>query len=119
MLFSQVLTELGVPAIYGSASSLAAEQLEKVRTMNPALVVISALPPRAFAHARYLVKRLRTQWPDKPIIVGLWNSTTEIPKAQRRMTSAGTDQVTTSFTQATEVVRQLAQRYINPPPPAQ
>jgi hypothetical protein len=35
-------------------------------------VVISALPPQAAAHARYLVKRLLSRHPDLMVVLGLW-----------------------------------------------
>ena len=46
--------------------------VERVDECRPTLVIVSHLPPEGSTLARYLVKRLRVQFADLPIVVGLW-----------------------------------------------
>lgn len=71
--------------------------------------MISALPPAAVTHARYIVKRLRGRFPDIKIIVGLWTSGGNLEKAKARLESAGTNLVVGSLEQAIEELRQVVQ----------
>jgi hypothetical protein len=52
--------------------TLATELLQMVQEKHPAVVCIAATPPGGLAHTRYLCKRLRTRFPDLPILVGRW-----------------------------------------------
>ena len=54
--------------------ALAGELLAAVETAAPTVVCVSALPPTAALHARYLCKRLRARFPTLPVVVGLWQS---------------------------------------------
>jgi len=117
MLFAQVLVQMDVPARHMTQQSLASEMLDEIQQLPPdAVVVISSLPPRAFAHARYLVKRIRARWPEQKVVVGLWNSKLDLTKVARRMKNAGTELVATDFAQAAQIVRQLAQPEGSPTP---
>jgi hypothetical protein len=55
-----------------SAESLASEMMDLIAGHNTDAVVISALPPQAIAHARYLMKRLWSRHPELTIVLGLW-----------------------------------------------
>jgi predicted PurR-regulated permease PerM len=52
-----------------SIDVLVSELLAQVGAANPAAVCIAAVPPGGFAHARYLVKRLRTRFPTLHVVV--------------------------------------------------
>ncbi len=52
-----------------AAGTLASELLDQVTELAPAVVAIMAVHPGGRAHARYLCKRLRPQFPDLKIIV--------------------------------------------------
>jgi hypothetical protein len=45
---------------------------DRVAAVSPAMVVLSHLPPEAFAQARYQVRRLRALFAGLPILVGRW-----------------------------------------------
>ena len=47
---------------------------EQVAEHSPSLVIVSHLPPQGLTLARYLVRRLRVQLPDMPIVVGRWGT---------------------------------------------
>jgi hypothetical protein len=52
--------------------TLASELLAMLEEFRPAVVVIATLPPGGVSHARYLVKRIRNQFPDVSLLVGRW-----------------------------------------------
>ncbi len=71
-MFAQILAEDGRRATTVSAVSLTGEMIEQVAMEEARLVCISALPPSAVSHSRNLYKRLRAQFENLNIIVGLW-----------------------------------------------
>ena len=93
-LLSRVLEERGTAARLLSRG--------ETRTINPDLpqplvAVVSALPPEAIAHARQLCRRLRLQFQDLTIIVGLWDASGDLRAAHERLASAGMNRLVTGF----------------------
>ena len=78
----------------------------------PTLVVVSALPPAAVAHARYLCKRLHGRFPEINMVVGLWTANGNLTKARDRLTCSESALLTTTFRQSLEDLHQLAQAAI-------
>lgn len=109
MMLAQVLEHEGYCAEYVSVDRLASEYLELVEKKGAQVVIISALPPAAVTHARYLVKRLRNRFPELRIIVGLWTVEGNLERARERLSSAGATRVTASVEDAVEQVRQVVQ----------
>jgi hypothetical protein len=60
-------------------------------------VCISALPPKALAHTRYLCKRLKQQFPQAKIAVGLWAQPQYAIRMTPRLTEVGADDVISSL----------------------
>jgi predicted PurR-regulated permease PerM len=85
MMLSQVLEQAGCAARYMPTAALASEMMQTVEEHNPRLVCISALPPSAVAHAKYLCKRLRVKHKDLPTVVGLWGTKVDPKKAKDRL----------------------------------
>jgi predicted PurR-regulated permease PerM/methanogenic corrinoid protein MtbC1 len=106
MMLAQLLEQEGYCAEYVSVEKLASEYVELVEKKGVQVVMISALPPAAVTHARYLVKRLRGRFPDLKIIVGLWTTNGNLQRAKLRLESAGTDLVVNSLQKAIEQLRQ-------------
>ena len=106
MMLTQVLEREGYCAEYVSVEKLASEYVELVEKKNVQVVMISALPPAAVTHARYLAKRLRSRFPDVKIIVGLWTTQGSLERPKKRLESAGTTLVVGSLATAIEQVRQ-------------
>ncbi len=104
-MFAQVLNTQGVTADAVSVKALAGEIMTRIEGSDMPLVCISALPPGAVSHARYLCKRLDRQFPDLRIIVGLWNVTDNLERITARLTEAGADHVITTLEEGTEQVR--------------
>jgi predicted PurR-regulated permease PerM len=88
----------------------------------PAVVVISALPGDAGAHARHLCRRVRVRFADVPIVVGLWQAQPagEPERSWQRLASAGATHVETSLGAALAKIDRLAMEGTAelPPPPA-
>ncbi len=72
---------------------LVAELLAKVEQLRPGLVCIGTLLPGGLARTRYLCKRLRTQFPDLRILVGLWGNRNQLDEARKLLNAAGADHV--------------------------
>jgi len=109
MMMAQVLEREGYCAEYASVDKLASEYLEIVERKGVQVVIVSALPPGATTHARYIVKRLRSRFPEVKIVVGLWTNFGSLERAQQRLASAGTTAVVGSLEKAAEELRQVVQ----------
>jgi hypothetical protein len=62
---------IGTKAI--PAGALASEYLEEAARAQIQIVCVSAVPPFGSVRARYLCKRLRAQFPEIKIVVGILN----------------------------------------------
>lgn len=71
-MLRHLLSRRGYRVTVVSADSLASEMVDSIDERKADAVIISALPPRASAHGRYLVKRLLSRHPDLTIVLGLW-----------------------------------------------
>jgi predicted PurR-regulated permease PerM len=112
MMLAQLLEQEGYCAEYVSVEKLASEYLQIVESKGVQVVIISALPPAAVTHARYIVKRLRGRFPNLKILVGLWTAGGNLEKARSRLESSGTDLVVNSLEKAIEQLRQTVQPLI-------
>jgi predicted PurR-regulated permease PerM len=75
---------------------LAAEILERVQTLGPAVLCILALPPKGLSHTRYLCKRLRAEFPPLKLLVGyLAGAANDVnqDRIRERLQDAGADLV--------------------------
>jgi hypothetical protein len=73
------------------------------------VVCISAMPPAAASHARYLCKRLQGRFPDAHLIVGLWNAKGDLAKMRERIGCGATTHVVASLAAAQEKIHGLLQ----------
>jgi hypothetical protein len=71
------------------------------------IVVISALPPAAVTHARYLCKRLHTKFTDLNVVVGLWTVRSDLGAAKQRIACVKTDTLASTFHTALQEIEQL------------
>ncbi len=61
------------------------DMLARVEKVKPDIVCVSALPPFAVTHARNLCERLRSQFPNQGIVVGLWDFSGDKAKAASKI----------------------------------
>ncbi|HYK25757.1 MAG TPA: AI-2E family transporter, partial [Steroidobacteraceae bacterium] len=84
----------------------------------PTVVVISALPGEAAAHARHLCRRVRVRFGGAPIVVGLWQGIGEPERSWQRLASAGAAHLETSLAAALAKVDRLVMEGETPAPPS-
>jgi predicted PurR-regulated permease PerM len=102
--------------------ALTSEKLEAVAGGRADVVLVSALPPRATARARYLIKKLdasgfrpQSDHEVATAVVGLWTSRLDPRQAERRVCGSASEQeqrrvrVVTRLADAVEQVRQRAE----------
>ena len=116
MMLSQLLEAKGVDVVLVSAQSMTGEMVLQVSEEQLGIVCVSALPPLAVTHARYLCKRLRPKFPTLKIVVGLWQTSGSSKKAEARLMETGIDQFVTTLAEAMQqLVRLVAsQRMLRP-----
>ncbi len=74
MMVAQVLQRRGFSVTMPNTISLASEMVSSIDSQMPDILVVSALPPKAALHARYLTKPIRARNPDLKIVVALWTN---------------------------------------------
>jgi len=90
-----------------SVTSLAGEMVDLVGECTADVVCLSATPPAAVMHARYLCKRLRAQLPEANLVVGLWDAQGDLNKARERIGCGAL--VVATLADAQEQIRLLTQ----------
>jgi predicted PurR-regulated permease PerM len=106
-MLAQLLAEKGCVVEAVSVTALASEMVDLVEQRQADVVCISAMPPTAAAHARYLCKRLQGRFPDAHLIVGLWNATGDLNKAKERVGCGPTTAVVATLAAAQEKIHGL------------
>jgi predicted PurR-regulated permease PerM len=79
-----------------------------VQRERPAAVVVAALAPGGLTQARYLCRRLRSQFPGLRIVVGRWGRRRGPGRAGKALLAAGADRVVTTLREAGGQVADLA-----------
>jgi uncharacterized membrane protein len=80
------------------------EIVQRVRDLKPTVVSIVSMPPRGMAQTRMRCKRLRTAFPDLPIILAVWGIDTEQEKDPTIFQDVDATQVTWSMKETMDVV---------------
>jgi predicted PurR-regulated permease PerM len=109
LMLAQLLELKGQRAIAASQVSLAGEILELVQQHQAGAVCISALPPAALAHSRYLCKRLHAKFPELPTVVGLWTSKADPKKSLERLPRDGPVSLVTNIGAAIAEIHEMIQ----------
>jgi hypothetical protein len=108
MLLAQVLETRSCVVQAVSVTSLASEVVDLVERRNADVVCVSATPPAATMHARYLCKHLRRRFPKLKLVVGLWDVQGDLNKATERIGCGA--KVVATMADAQEQVRLLIQQ---------
>ncbi|HUS36422.1 MAG TPA: AI-2E family transporter [Verrucomicrobiae bacterium] len=104
-----LLRRNGVIATATSATLLVNEHIEKIRESNPSLICISALPPAALRQARLFCKRVRAEFPQIKIVLGVWTAAPDREELSRRLADAGVDQIVTDLNEAAQLIRSMVE----------
>ncbi len=85
MMLAQVLETRNCIVQAVSIASLASDMIDLVEQRKADVVCVSATPPGAMMHARYLCKQLRRRFPKVKLVVGLWDMQGDMDKAKERI----------------------------------
>ncbi len=118
IMLAQLLEKHGYRATAVPAASLAAEMVEMVSEKKANLVCVSAMPPAAVAHARYLCKRLHARFPDLQMVVGLWTLRGDREKARQRITCVDSVRLCITLTEALDQIEQMVPSTVVAPTPS-
>jgi hypothetical protein len=108
LMLDQILKQNGFTSETVSALALASEMVDQVERRGAQVVCISAMPPAAVTHARYLCKRLRAKHPELKLIVGLWG-VKDLAKAKSRIGFSERLVVAGSLAQTLDEIRRVVQ----------
>ncbi len=108
LMFAQVLEFNNYCATPAAHQQLAGEMLDLVERRKADCVCVSALPPAAVTHSRYLCKRLHQRYPQMKMVVGLWSFKGDLNRAKERITCEGAVQIVTRLAAAIDQVEQLS-----------
>jgi len=106
LMLAKVLAPLGFDTEVPSAATLKSEMVGLVERQRPDAICVSAAPPAAVVHARYLGKKLNAAAPGVPVLVGLWDAQGDLTKARERLASVGLRSIATD---AATIVHELVQ----------
>jgi predicted PurR-regulated permease PerM len=85
MMLAQVLETKSCVVQAVSVTSQASELVDLVERRKAEVVCVSATPPAATMHARYLCKQLCRRFPRVKLVVGLWDAQGDLNKASERI----------------------------------
>jgi hypothetical protein len=111
-MLAELLERRGYRAVAASPGHLASEMLDRVAAERADIVCVSALPPAAISHSRYLVKRLHLRFPDMPTLVGLWTDEGDADRAKARITPGRPVQIATTLAEAVHELDQMSRAVV-------
>jgi predicted PurR-regulated permease PerM len=110
-MLGQILVPAGLSLEIVTDTESSLQVAERVAEHSPRLVIVSHLPPEGLTLARYLVRRLRSQFAELPIIVGRWGETGGAAVAAERLSMVGaTDVVFTLADARDRILKALPSR---------
>ena len=100
VMLTQLLEREGHQTLNLLAEAISDDILAAMSAEKDTVVFISALPPFAFAQARAVCHRVRTQMPENRIVVAMWNSDEDADDLQERFGNAPPNVVVKTLAQA-------------------
>jgi hypothetical protein len=104
LMLSKLLANSGAGSKLLASNALASEMMEQISKLPARQFCISVTPPGATRHAIYLCKRLRENFPDARILIGLWGEPEGDPVRLNRFRKVSVDGI---FTSVQEMAKQL------------
>jgi predicted PurR-regulated permease PerM len=104
-MLTQLLEQRGCAAVSFPGGAELDQMLQLMVPEAGDLICISALQPYAFVPARTICRRIRSHFPEVPLIVGIWGFAGEPTKAMARFDRTPPDHLYTSFEQVIEHIR--------------
>ena len=72
LMMTHLLEQRNYHAQLLTADALASEMVDAMGRLEVNLALVSALPPGAVLHSRYLCKRLSARFPELRLLIGVW-----------------------------------------------
>ena len=110
MMLAQVLETRNCVVQAVSVTSRVSEMVDLVERLEADVVCISATPPGAMMHARYLCKHLRHRFPKMKLVVGMWDEHRDLSKIKERIGCGAI--VISTLADADEQIRLLIQQLV-------
>ena len=107
MMLAQLLQFNNFCATAAKQQQLAGEMLDMIESTHADCTCVSALPPAAVTHSRYLCKRLNQRFPAITMVVGLWAFRGDVKRAKQRLTCEEQTRIVTTLAAAMDEVEQL------------
>ncbi len=99
LMLVQLLQKRGIPAQRLSSAALAGECVEAVGRGQARIACVTSVPPFGYTHARYLCRRLRSQFPELKIIAAFLTEG-ELDEIKQRQPPIPADEVVVTLKQA-------------------
>jgi predicted PurR-regulated permease PerM len=85
LMLTHLLKLEGDDVLNVSHNALAAEMVDSVTQFDPHVMMISATPPAAVSHVRYLLRRFTDRMPPDRVAIGVWSARTDAETLRRRL----------------------------------
>ncbi len=87
-----------------SAGGSSLQISDKLGDLEPAMILISHLPPVGLTRARYLTKRIRSRYSEVPVVFGYWEAKAETPQVIEKLRPASASRVVISLASARSLI---------------
>jgi len=108
LMLQQLLHSTGYEIEVIGEEKLASEVIAEAGEKPTGLVCIGAVSPGGISHARYLCKRLRSEFPDLKIVVGVWGEKGGLEASRELLLATGADQVGATLLQTRDQIGNIA-----------
>lgn len=109
LMLVQLLTRKGMAARAVSVKSPAAEAISEIREHNITAVCISSVPPFAVTPARQICKRIKQEFPNAKVVIGIWNAPSGGTQVAGRLGSSCPDAVVSRLAEAVSRLEAILQ----------
>ncbi len=105
----QLLRQKNFPARNAAAKTSVGTLFGWIKEADADVVCISAVAPTTLIHARYICAKLRANFPNVKIIVGLWGRSGLSPEIVEGLKTSGADDVVITLAEAVERMTSFSQ----------
>jgi predicted PurR-regulated permease PerM len=107
-MLGQLVAPAGVSMEILEETDSPLEVAERLPDLNPSLVVVSQVSPEGLTLGRYMVRRIRAQFADLPIVLGRWGHPAPPSPTMERLIALGASQIVFKLADARELIFGMA-----------
>lgn len=100
----QALKQGNATASNASSKMMSGDLVVWVRESGAKVACVSVVAPSTVIHARYICSKLRSNFPDLKIMIGLWGSTDKSNESLKPLRDSGADEIVTSIAEAIAII---------------